>query len=224
MLKLIINNDFITVGGECDKNTIDIIDEECSYTVPASEWSEKYQSGTWNGKISILRKKNKQFPSGLFCDVKKCLYKNSIPFEVFDARKKPIVSKKSMVDLGTHNFRDYQEKGINLIKSEERGILAFSTGSGKTKMSCGIISELSVYPVIFVVPSVSLLKQTVKEFKQSLKPISEDFHIGTFGGGEFDPAENGVNVCTYQTLLTAYNQKYLTGKNKIVDIEDKTSL
>ncbi len=130
-----------------------------------------------------------------------------------------------MVDLGPHSFRDYQEEAIKKIKEKSRGILAMCTGAGKTKTSCGIISELSVYPVVFVVPSVSLLKQTVREFNESLKPLADDFFVGEIGGGKCEIAMGGVNVATYQTLLTAFDRKYSETKKKVVDVEaDKTSL
>jgi superfamily II DNA or RNA helicase len=224
VLELIYDNDFVTLSGEYDINTYNVINEECSYFNPESDWSEKFQTGVWDGKISLLRKKTKQFPAGLIFDVSKCLDKNNIPHRIIDRRKKPVVSKKTCVDFGERQLRDYQINSINAIKKNTRGILNLCTGAGKTILSCGIISELSVFPVVFIVPSVSLLKQTVAEFRQTLKPLSEDFHIGALGGGEFDIADNGVNVCTYQTLLNAYNKKYLTTKNKIVDYEDKTSL
>lgn len=224
VLELILQNDYVTVGGDYTPQIINLINEECSYYVPNSEWSDKFQSGSWDGKISIFNKKAKRFPSGIIDDVKKVLTKKNISFTVIDKRNPPSFSKKAKVDLGEHSFRDYQEKAIKITSENERGILALCTGGGKTKLSCGIISEHSAYPVIFVVPSVSLLKQTAKEFENSLKPLSDDFSIGKIGGGEFVLAENGVNVCTYHTLLTAYNQKFIQAKNKIVDIEDKTSI
>jgi len=141
-------------------------------------------------------------------------------YTVENARAKPQVEKKAVVDLGPHSFRDYQEEAIKKIKEKSRGILAMCTGAGKTKTSCGIISELSVYPVVFVVPSVSLLKQTVREFNESLKPLADDFFVGEIGGGKCEIAMGGVNVATYQTLLTAFDRKYSEmGQLKILCID-----
>jgi len=224
VIELIYNNDTIRVL-YADRAEIEFINEQCSYIVPAAEWSDKYQSGSWNGKISLFNKKTCTFPSGLLNIIGDKLRESKINFKITDERKQPIVSKNCVVDLGEHSFRDYQQKAIQVIKENQRGILAMCTGAGKTKSSCGIISDLSVYPVIFVVPSVSLLKQTVAEFKQSLKPLVDDFEIGEIGGGVCKIAENGVNVATYHTILTAYNQKYSESKKKVINIEeDKISL
>jgi len=225
MVSLKINNDYTTVVGEYSKAALNVIIEECSYTVPSAEWSLKYQTGGWDGKISLFNKRTMSFPTGLVPQVISALKNSSIEYNVENARLKPQSDNKAKVDLGSHSFRDYQEEAIKKIKEKSRGILAMCTGAGKTKTSCGIISELSVYPVVFVVPSVSLLKQTVREFNESLKPISNDFFVGEIGGGKCEISMSGVNVATYQTLLTAFDRKYSETKKKVVDVEpDKTSV
>lgn len=225
MVSLKINNDYTTVVGEYSKAALNVIIEECSYTVPSAEWSLKYQTGGWDGKISLFNKRTMSFPTGLVPQVISALKNSSIAYNVENARLKPQCDNKAIVDLGSHSFRDYQEEAIKKIKEKSRGILAMCTGAGKTKTSCGIISELSVYPVVFVVPSVSLLKQTVREFNESLKPISNDFFVGEIGGGKCEISMSGVNVATYQTLLTAFDRKYSETKKKVVDVEpDKTSV
>lgn len=225
MVSFKLNNDYVTVVGEYSKAALNAIVDECSYTVPSAEWSLKYQTGGWDGKISLFNKRTMNFPTGLLPKVVEKLKSLNITYTVENARAKPQVEKKAVVDLGPHSFRDYQEEAIKKIKEKSRGILAMCTGAGKTKTSCGIISELSVYPVVFVVPSVSLLKQTVREFNESLKPLTDDFFVGEIGGGKCEIAMGGVNVATYQTLLTAFDRKYSETKKKVVDVEaDKTSL
>ena len=225
MVSFKLNNDYVTVVGEYSKAALNAIVDECSYTVPSAEWSLKYQTGGWDGKISLFNKRTMNFPTGLLPKVVEKLKSLNITYTVENARAKPQVEKKAVVDLGPHSFRDYQEEAIKKIKEKSRGILAMCTGAGKTKTSCGIISELSVYPVVFVVPSVSLLKQTVREFNESLKPLADDFFVGEIGGGKCEIAMGGVNVATYQTLLTAFDRKYSETKKKVVDVEaDKTSV
>jgi superfamily II DNA or RNA helicase len=225
VLELNYHNDYITISGTYDKNILDIITEECSYFVPSADWSEKYQSGYWDGKISLFKKKTMSFPAGLLDNVSQSLEGNNIVYKIIDSRPLPKIKKNCIVDLGDNIFRDYQNEAKYTMFERQRGILALCTGAGKTKLSAGIISDISVYPVLFVVPSVSLLKQTAKEFNISLKPLCKNFSIGALGGGEFNPSDDGVNVATYHTLLTAYNQKYSEQKKKVIDIEDdKTSL
>jgi superfamily II DNA or RNA helicase len=217
-----LKNDYTTVSGEYNYSDLKIITEICSYVVPNIDFVHKYQTGVWDGKISLFNKKTMSFSSGMLTDVCSELKAHGVKFTVQDKRPKPKVKRLAVVDLGEHSFRDYQEKAIEIFKEKTRGILAMCTGAGKTKTSCGLISELSVYPVVFVVPSISLLKQTVREFKESLKPLDSSFCVGELGGGVYNIAENGVNVATYQTLLTAFGKKYSIEKKKIIDIsEDK---
>lgn len=218
MLKLILNNDYINVSGDYTKQDINIINDECSYSPPQAEYSPKFQEGIWDGRISLFSKRTLSFPSGLLTSVSQKLDEYEIEYQVVDNRAKPIVSKRCAFDIGEHSLRDYQSKAIEIFKQKTRGIWAMATGAGKTKTAGGLIAELSVFPVIFVVPSVSLLKQTAREFNESLKPLDDLFLIGVIGGGECHIAEHGVNVATYHTLLTAFNKKYDEKKKKVVDV------
>lgn len=222
MIELTFNNDVTTVSGDYSKSDLDIITKACSYIVPNADWSEKYQSKVWDGTISLFKKYNKSFPSGLLQDVESALSDNNIKFKIVDSRPLPTKSSQCEADFGDLVLRDYQLESIELVREKTRGILALCTAAGKTKTSCGIISDLSTFPVFFVVPSVSLLKQTYNEFKEILKPTSDTFSIGKLGGGEFILADQGVNVATYHTILGAYNKKYSESKKKIID-DDKSS-
>lgn len=224
MLQINYKNDFTFLSGELDEDVKKMIIEECSYVVPDAQWSEKYQKGVWDGKVSLFKQFNNSFPSGLLSKVIELLEILKINYVLNDLRPSPKIEQKCIVDLGSHSFRDYQDSAIQKVIDKERGILAICTGGGKTKTSCGIISELSVYPVIFIVPSVSLLKQTVNEFKKSLKPLVENFSIGEIGGGSYKINAEGINVCTYQTLLKAFDKKYSDSKKKIVDEKKEESV
>jgi superfamily II DNA or RNA helicase len=224
VLQINYNNDLAQLHGEIDEDVLKMIIDECSYKPPQFLYSEKYQKGAWDGKISLFRKFNKTFPAGLLPDITDLLNLLKVDYKINDLRPEPEFKKKCIVDLGKHSFRDYQQATIQKARTKERGIFHICTGGGKTKTTCGIISDLSVYPVIFIVPSVSLLKQTVKEFEKSLKPLDEDFSIGEIGGGVCKISHQGVNVCTYQTLLQSYDKKYSEDKKKIIDDKDKNSI
>ena len=227
MVYLNLQNDYVVVSGDATNHVLKLINDVCSYEVKNVDFMYKYQSNQWDGKISLFKKKTLSFPAGLLDKVASSLTKNNVLFTVVEKRTNPKKKNLCKVDLGEHSFRDYQQKAIETIKTKTRGILAMCTGAGKTKTSCGIISELSVYPVIFIVPSVQLLYQTADEFRTSLKSDDENFLIGELGGGKCNIEKNGINVATYQTLLTAYDKKYSESSKKIVDIDgniDKTSL
>jgi len=146
MIELTFNNDVTTVSGDYSKSDLDIITKACSYIVPNADWSEKYQSKVWDGTISLFKKYNKSFPSGLLQDVEAALSDNNVKFKIVDSRQLPTKSNQCEADFGDLVLRDYQLESIELVREKTRGILALCTAAGKTKTSCGIISDLSTFP------------------------------------------------------------------------------
>lgn len=223
MLSLNIQNNYTTIKGDYNSGVIDITKKVCSYKTQNYEWMPKYQSGQWDGTISLFNKRTMQFPTGLYPVVSTAFEEANVTHKIIDERVQP--TKHPRMQLNPQViFRDYQKNAIESIRENTRGILAMCTGSGKTKTSCGIIEELSVYPVIFVVPSIALLLQTAEEFKDSLIPQEDNMEIGIIGGGKCIINPKGVNVATYHTLLNAYDKKYSDTKYTMLDIKDKTNV
>ena len=119
MVELIYNNDYVKVSGNHNFDIVKAINETCSYTVPSAEWSSKYQLGNWDGKISLFSKRTMCFPAGLLPAVTDLLTEIKVQFTVTDSRLLPTKQKLSVVDLGLHSFRDYQELGIKKIRENK---------------------------------------------------------------------------------------------------------
>jgi superfamily II DNA or RNA helicase len=223
MVSIVITNTRCKIVGELHPEKEhqyafhNMLREKCGYMVPNAEWSPAYKNNVWDGIISLYDKKTQSFPTGLLSNVLKSLKSQGCEYRLVDNRIKPDVNIKidtTFSDYG-RSLYDYQINAVERAMSVTRGILALATGAGKTMTACELISRMSVSPVLFIVPSRSLLKQTQKEFVKYLKVEEKSAHVGMLGDGVFDINPNGVNVITYQTALAAFNEKFSESKNKI---------
>lgn len=223
MVSIVISNTRCQIIGRMheDKNHEhafhNMLREKCGYMVPNAEWSPAYKNNIWDGIISLYDKKSQSFPTGLLSNVLKSLKSQGCDYKLIDKRIKPKENVKIDTTFSEHgrNLYDYQLSAVEKAMSVSRGILALATGAGKTMTACELISRMSVSPVLFIVPSRSLLKQTQKEFSKYIRVNGEPAHIGMLGDGVFDINHNGINIITYQTALAAFNEKFSESKNKI---------
>lgn len=210
-------------NGKLDFHFQEALRRELSYQVPDAEWSEKYKSGIWDGRISIYNKKEQSFPTGLTNKVKELFDLLNISYKFIDKREKPKKNYPVECDFNGKELRDYQiNSGLVSYKSQ-RGMLALCTGAGKTMTSCHIFKQLAVSPVVFIVPAIELLKQTQKEFEKYLRLDGKPVKVGIAGAGLCDLNHEGINVITYQTALNSHNKKYVEKGNKVVDDQNDGS-
>ena len=85
-----------------------------------------------------------------------------------------------------------------------------------TMISAELIARLNALPVVFIVPSKTLMYQTQKEFKKYLQIDGQPTHVGIAGDGTCDLNQNGINILTWQTALQAFDEKYTTKGDKVV--------
>jgi superfamily II DNA or RNA helicase len=196
---------------------------ELSYKVPDSEWSAKYKTGQWDGRISLYVKRNQSFPTGLTMRVARLFDELNVTYKFSDKREKPVRDYSIDCDFMGKDLRDYQTISGDLALKNQRGMLALATGAGKTMTSCYIFHKLKVKPVVFVVPAIELLKQTQKEFEKYLRIDGEPIKVGIAGGGLCEINMEGINVVTYQTALNAFDKKYMESSNKIVQDSNESS-
>lgn len=102
------------------------------------------------------------------------------------------------------NLRDYQQKAIELLRDslrrgKKRPVLMAPTGAGKTVIAAAIINMAREKDkkVIFCVPSLSLIDQTVERFQ-----ANGIWDIGVMQGmHELTDWRMPVQVCSIQTLM-----------------------
>lgn len=189
-----------------------------AYQVSGAEWSEKYKDGTWDGKISLYNKREKSFPTGLLFRVKQVLQDRHVEFVIENQRVKPETDKLVTTAFEEHKrtLRPYQELVIEAAKARGRGVLSVATGGGKTMISAELIAQLKALPVVFIVPSKTLMHQTRKEFHKYLRIDGEKTKIGIAGDSICDLNPDGINILTWQTALQAFDEKYTAKGDKVV--------
>lgn len=224
LIKLIADNSttkvvYNTSNREEIKSFNKIIRGLISYIPPSVEWSDKYKTGAWDGKISLYDARNQEFPSGLTDYVMEQLLNNDIECDWEDKRNLPWENANYTADYGNRILRDYQIESAEKVKKYSRGIVYLATGAGKTAAMCNILTHVKCKPVTIIVPSISLLKQTATELENTMRESGEKITVGRIGGGSKDPRLNSVNVVTYQSALAAYNTSWLVSKKKLVENE-----
>ena len=100
---------------------------ELSYKVPDSEWSAKFKTGLWDGKISLYVKRNQSFPTGLTVRVAKLFDELNVKYKFIDKREKPIRDYNLNCDFMGKELRDYQVYSGDLSLKNQRGMLALAT-------------------------------------------------------------------------------------------------
>jgi len=226
MVKLVIQNVNTKIVGSYDLNPSksekihEAIRKELSYSVPAAEWSPAFKEGRWDGTISLYYKRNQTFPTGLTSRVTRVLKENNVEFTLSDQRTKPEADYPLTCDFKGKTLRFYQTAAGDTAAKYQRGVISAATGAGKTMLSCYILSQIKVRPVVFIVPSIDLLTQTQKEFEGYLRLNGETIKVGMAGDNVYDLNHDGINIVTYQTALAAFGEKYQEKGSKIVSISD----
>lgn len=111
---------------------------------------------------------------------------------------------KLVLKMFAHELRDYQVKAINSLRTSLRSgkpsvVLQMPTGAGKTALAGSIINGALAKgnTVIFCVPAISLVNQTVESFERD-----GIFDIGVMQAvHERTNPSAQVQVCSIQTLM-----------------------
>jgi superfamily II DNA or RNA helicase len=119
--------------------------------------------------------------------------RRNIPLEICDNREDIKINRNFCVK--GIKLRDDQISLIEKALDKKRGLLVAPTGSGKTVVAAGIISSFTEQgsKILFLCHTVSLLKQTVSEFKKA------GFVVTMVGDGSKDIGGQVV-VATMQTF------------------------
>lgn len=176
----------------------------------------RQSKGKWDGLETTLcynkkwckcsiKKDGIHFPTGLFNKVRDFLTGYGFSLKYHDHRNK--VNKNINLSLANDvKLRDYQKEVVDRAVKMQRGIIKMATGSGKTIVSAGIISELCISPFIFYVTSNDLLVQAKQEFEKFLVQNDSPLSVGVIGGGICDIKD--INIMTVQTAVRACGEKY----------------
>jgi len=161
------------------------------------------------------RNSDNSFPTGwLFSKIIPVLKQLNLEYELIDKRQS-LEYKLLNIEL-PFGLREYQKVAIDKAVKTERGILHLPTGSGKTAIAAMILAQFGL-PTLYIVPSLLLIEQTVKEFRKWFK----DDIVGMIGEGVVDVKL--INVATQQTLWSRHKTdlfKQLVENTKVLIIDE----
>ena len=181
---------------EINPNLLRRIEEETSYTV--EQYSRFAKTKTVEIGISLFEREQLRYPTGLYSTIDNIFSSCGYDFDVIDHRDRPQVQPQQQF---LRKLRDYQQETVEKAIKAERGVIKIATGGGKTVIGAAIIASLNLRTV-FIVHSIDLLEQTADEFEKMF-----GIEVGKIGGGFCEIKK--INVCTVQTLHSAFGIKYV---------------
>ena len=225
-----IHNSSIFIEGNVLPDAYKELRKQMSFLKKNYQFALKKRKG-WDGRVSVLhynkksckcysKKTGMHFPTGLLSVAREIFDLHEIEYELVDNRTKPNKIKNYSLST-TFPARDYQSSTIEKACKRGRGIVQSATGSGKTFIAAGIISNLSVSPSIFYVPSKSLLRQAKDEFERFILDSGQKLEVGIIGAGKCDIKD--VNIMTIQTAIRALDIKYKKADEEDSGEKDKIS-
>jgi superfamily II DNA or RNA helicase len=180
---------------EISSNLLRRIESEMSYT---TEEYSRFRRTTVELETTMFEREQFRYPTGLYSILDNILTGCGYSFDIEDNRAKP-QENKSML-FHAKKLRDYQEQTVEDAIKAQRGVIKIATGGGKTVIAAAIVAKLNL-KTLFIVYSVDLLEQTADEFEKMFQ-----IKVGKIGGGYCDIKQ--INVCTVQTLHSAFGLRY----------------
>jgi len=160
----------------------------------------------WNGKINLFNKRNHKLYAGLnqklanFAEANQLTiefdYNPLVEFSVDDARK--FIQTLNIPDK--YDERYYQLNSFVHCVQNRRNIILAPTGSGKSIIIYQLIKYFMNQPkVLFIVPTIGLLHQIVKDVRDYGWEFPEEF-IHQISAGIDKDSNHGIYVSTWQSI------------------------
>lgn len=199
-IKILVGYSFCRIA--YPKIIINKVADKFSAYVRGAQFSQAVQSGRWDGKRSMVNRRDGSFGIGLLGDVlgflKYDLKIASKLIQVDDLREKPEQSYNFEWKF-EHPFRKAQEEALANLRRTELGVLKMVTGVGKGAVFGKIIQELGVRTLV-AIPSKELLYQTAQNLQNQLG--GSDLRIGLLGDGHYPEDYDPIVVAMYPSLAS----------------------
>lgn len=140
-------------------------------------------------------------PTGLLASLSEFCTEKGLVLRMTDNRDFDI-GKRKLSGAKPPTLRKPQRAALDILTSERivthkgLGLIRLATGVGKTALGQELIRHFGV-PSIFLVPSLPILKQTIRRFEESYGKKN----VKAYGGGKKDIGY--VTVATYQSVYKA---------------------
>jgi Prasinovirus putative VV A18 helicase len=187
-----------------DDGDVAAIDALTSYRVAGFFMSAAYRSGTWDGKAHLLTVRAQdgayELPPGLLKNVLDGLKEVGARYKLID-RARYHHKHRKLVWNPALTFRAYQLEAIDAALEAGNGVLKMPTRSGKTRTAARLIWHIG-HPTLFVVPSKSLLHQTLKVLREAFP----EERIGAIGDG-IEEVED-ITVALIHSLSKRFKKRW----------------
>jgi superfamily II DNA or RNA helicase len=182
----------------------------------------------WDGKVSLLNLKNRLFPAGLLNDLTDFLDNQGYTYEynfTVDKLKAYHISDEFLLKFYKEIFkdssyypRDYQHEGIKALLYNKKGVIEFSTASGKSLVIYCLIRYLLGIKrkIVLIVPNIMLVEQMRSDFKDYGWTTCDDFLTIMYMGHVPDPAKP-ILVSTYQSMIKQDDSFIMRYNGVIID-------
>jgi len=151
--------------------------------------------------LSENAKENLLLPTGLVPSLTEYCSEKGLPLKVTDKREFD-VGRRLLSGEKPPSLRKPQQEALDIITggradvTKGLGLIRLATGVGKTALAQEIIRKFGLKSV-FLVPSLPILKQTVKRFEEAYGKKN----VRAYGGGKKDMGY--ITVATYQSVYKA---------------------
>ncbi|RKX17759.1 MAG: hypothetical protein DRP51_10345 [Candidatus Zixiibacteriota bacterium] len=200
----------------CEFDEAQEIADLFSFYSPNYNWSPKYQSGIWDGKIRLFNVNNCLLPYGLlkkflgYCKLNEWEYK--IKFDDYDRLMESgdKVSTSEILEFCKELKcelipRDYQIKAVQYFMYHRKMIGVSATASGKSFIYYILFNLLKyIYPDfkgLLIVPRTSLVEQMAGDFQDYAKNLC-DFqkYVHRIYAGREKYTDKSITISTWQSL------------------------
>lgn len=178
---------------------ITMLSEEFSARSRNAQFTTLYQRGLWDGKVSMVNKKDGSFGTGMIHDILAYL-KTEVVCEVKLDDIRDVPEKMYQFDWQfPHPMRDVQIKALEVLTTSEHGIIHIITGGGKTVLFSKLIQQMGLRTIVCV-PSKELLYQTAEVLDKNIG--GKDKRIGLLGDGHWPDERSSIVVAMYPSLVS----------------------
>jgi superfamily II DNA or RNA helicase len=198
-----INEVFVKVF--CDYSVAREISERFSFEIPNARFHPKVKAGVWDGVIRLLNLKTGQIYLGLLDKLLEFAKEKNYQVEFdgdFGKENFSVHEAKEFIKtLNLPNFieiRDYQIEAFVHCVRERRALSLLPTSSGKSLLLYWLIRYFQDQKTLIIVPTVNLVNQLFKDFKDYGWDSEENIHK-IFSGQEKETQKKCI-ISTYQSM------------------------
>lgn len=172
-----------------------------TYMKPGYQWSKAYKMRHWDGKTRLFNAKNGQIYNGLARYIEEYAKRKGYTYESDSEEYFPVdISNFTKAINLTVTPRDYQAYAASHALSRKRAVIESPTGSGKSLIIYLIARHLlqTRKQGILVVPTISLVEQMYKDFKEYGWNVED--HCQMIYGGQGKEPKAPLVISTWQSI------------------------